>query len=91
MKDPTPFSGKPGENFKHYIKQYKYVWQGMTHIKEEENKEAQAMTLLAGLRGLALEFAYTLPQDIQDNFEEFSNRLIQQFPIERKVVNKFDV
>ncbi|KAJ5940166.1 hypothetical protein N7516_000334 [Penicillium verrucosum] len=51
MKDPTPFSGRPGESVKNYVKQCKYAWQGMAHMKEEEKREARAMTLLAGLRG----------------------------------------
>jgi hypothetical protein len=41
-------------------------------MMDEERREAQVMTLMSGLRGPALEFAYTLPQEVQDNFEEFS-------------------
>ncbi|KZN86626.1 hypothetical protein EN45_051600 [Penicillium chrysogenum] len=44
MRDPTPFSGRPGENVRHYVKQCKYAWIA-----------------------------------------------IDQFPFEKKVVNKFDM
>jgi hypothetical protein len=91
IRDPTPFSGRPGENVRHYVKQCKYAWIGMSGMKEEERQEAQAMTSMSGLRGPALEFAHTLSQDIQDSFELFSQKLIDQFPFEKKVVNKFDV
>jgi hypothetical protein len=63
----------------------------MSGMKEEERQEAQAMTLMSGLRGPALEFAHTPSQDIQGSFELFSQKLIDQFPFEKKVVNKFDV
>jgi hypothetical protein len=91
IRDPTPFSGRPGENVRHYVKQCKYAWIGMSGMKEEERQEAQAMTLMSGLRGPALEFAHTPSQDIQGSFELFSQKLIDQFPFEKKVVNKFDV
>jgi hypothetical protein len=58
---------------------------------KEERQEAQEMILMSGLRGPSLEFACTLPQEDQDNIEVFSQQLINQFPFEKKVVNKFDV
>ncbi|KAJ5841086.1 hypothetical protein N7534_010916 [Penicillium rubens] len=69
MRDPQPFSGLPGENVNHYIKQCKYAWVGV-NMSSEDRSEAQAMSLLQGLRGVALEFANTLPTEIQDNFQQ---------------------
>ena len=63
----------------------------MFGMKEEERQGAQAMTPMSGLRGPALEFAHTLSREIQDSFELFSQKLIDQFPFEKKVVNKFDM
>ncbi|KAJ5942474.1 hypothetical protein N7516_002642 [Penicillium verrucosum] len=48
-------------------------------------------TQSSGLPGPALDFAYTLLQEIQDNAAEFSQRLIEQFPHDRKVVDKSDL
>ncbi|KAJ5972333.1 uncharacterized protein N7479_002251 [Penicillium vulpinum] len=80
MRNPGPFSGEPGENVNLYVTQCKSAWQAVTDMLAEDRAQVQAMTLLAGLRGPALAFAHTLPQEIQDNFEEFSQRLIEQFP-----------
>lgn len=78
MRDPGPPSRAPGENMKLYVKQGKYARKAVNNIAAEEKAETQAMTLLAGLRGPALDFAYTRPQEIHDKFEEeFPQRPIE--------------
>ncbi|CAI7599285.1 unnamed protein product [Penicillium crustosum] len=65
---PAPPPGHPG----------KYARKAVNNIAAEEKAETQAMTLLAGLRGPALDFAYTRPQEIHDKFEEkFPQRPIE--------------
>jgi hypothetical protein len=44
-------------------------------MSAEDRSEAQAMSLLQGLRGVALEFANTLPAETQGNLQQFSAKL----------------
>ena len=46
---------------------------------------------LQGLRGVALEFANTLPAETQDNFQQFSAKLADRFPPIRKEIDELKV